>query len=199
MSKKKRTGGRIVSPAAMKDGGIAPPVVSPVVVASIPDGAPLVEVLEPVQYVKPGPPVLFVVWGTCGSYSDRNDWIVAMYEDEARAYEHARLAEQHVKALREKYEDASREDFHLGFPYDATVEEKTRYDLNEMGIRDDTYYYVSVAFVHQRPTAYQEELQVAVDKVREHGCWGNKYPASPSHPHGYLDPVARRTLARRDG
>ena len=149
-------------------------------------------------YVKPGLPLLFAVWGTCGSYSDRNDWVIALYEDEAMAHEHVRLATEHLVALKAKYGDEGRMDFSQGFPYDVPDEERLRFDVNELGIQDDTEYYVSLMFVHQRPTAFQDEHAILSDKAREYGIWGNPYfLTAAGNPTCYLNPTTRAALARK--
>lgn len=39
----------------------------------------------------------YVLWGTTGEFSDRSEWVVAVYLDKERAEEHQRLAEKVVE------------------------------------------------------------------------------------------------------
>lgn len=42
---------------------------------------------------------IFVVMGTCGEYSDRNEWAVMAYFSEAKAQEHVVNADRRAKEL----------------------------------------------------------------------------------------------------
>lgn len=65
---------------------------------------------------------LWLVQAQCGEYSDRREWPVAAYADEAAAQTHVQLATEHAKALwsrwgEERYDDEAAQAFKLN-PFD---------------------------------------------------------------------------------
>lgn len=84
--------------------------------------------------------ICYVVMGGCGEYSDRREWPVAVYTDEALAKEHAAKAEARALEL------FHWEDEH-GNPWRYTYDSKTKpvneYDLGMMQDYDGTDYWVS--------------------------------------------------------
>lgn len=65
---------------------------------------------------------LWLVQATCGEYSDRNEWPVAVYADAAAAQTHVQLATEFGKTLwyrygEDRYADAAKAAFKLN-PYD---------------------------------------------------------------------------------
>lgn len=49
------------------------------------------------------PTDIWIVWGRCGEYSDRTEWVVCAFLTEEAAKEHARLAEQEAAKVIAKH------------------------------------------------------------------------------------------------
>lgn len=129
---------------------------------------------QKLTYSPPMKACLFLVYGRTGDYSDRREWVVAAYRDEAAAYEHVRLATEHYEALKAKYDDYDREDYKYGFPSDVPEEAWGVYDSD---LNDSCFstveYYVGSCSMHVDPHRYREELAVAQDEALEAGVWVN--------------------------
>lgn len=74
---------------------------------------------------------IFVIVGTCGEYSDRQEWLVCWYDIEAKARDHAVKAKQRAHELQDqRYDDPDNEfDPHCQWDYtetDYTVQEVFR-------------------------------------------------------------------------
>ena len=76
--------------------------------------------------------MIFVVRGSTGEYSDRDEWPVVAFEIEDAAREHVELATQAAKAIEASGRDIAKGDN----PYDP--------ECDHMGYTGNTYWYERV-------------------------------------------------------
>jgi hypothetical protein len=94
---------------------------------------------------------LYLVKGSCGSYDDRREWMVAAYLDPAQAEEHRRLAAEAAKAMAQQY------------PNQYWLAAPTRYDPNcALDCGHAHYAVVPVPFI-TGPAAAVDLQGVSID------------------------------------
>ena len=85
---------------------------------------------------------VYVVMGTCGEYSDRNEWPVVAFLSEERAKQRVVDAERRAKEL-----EAEHPDYHDDIPDGAN-----EFDLGmQTSYTGTTYYYLTVEVADAKP------------------------------------------------
>jgi hypothetical protein len=121
---------------------------------------------------------IYVVRGSAGEYSDRNEWPICAYEDEALAQKFVELASALARVFEAKYEGArqNRIDYHRlhpGEPYpdDITEDLYNPYDPN-FGDPEEVHRYwydtVEVRDSLHAPRTDEEQarVQALIDKLK---------------------------------
>jgi hypothetical protein len=93
---------------------------------------------------------MYVVMGRTGEYSDRTEWLVAVYDDRAQAETHVALAECWLR----EHQVSMNADHRLHVPYDARVKACPYDDAFRCDYTGTAYYVLEV---ERRDTAPEPE------------------------------------------